>query len=115
MTEYEKFLEENKDLISEIISINSLIRMKQSTLNVLKDRLLDKMEESKINKFEVAYAIIRVIKGCTVNKFSTNKFKGDYPLLFSKYSTETFRNSYLTITVGEKDEWVNNKGKEYSK
>lgn len=65
----------------------------------LKEKLLNMMEEHKINKFDNDYISITYVPAAKRESFNSKDFKSDYPELFKKYSKDSAVKSSVRFKI----------------
>lgn len=95
--ERETFVIDHADLLEEVITLSQHLKEQEALLKADKAKLLEMMEAAHINTLEAFDARISVVDGANITTFDSKGFKKDYPVLFEKYSSPSYRESYLKI------------------
>jgi hypothetical protein len=96
-TEYNVFLDSNKELIYDILRMTEEQTRRKKIIDDKKSLLLSKMNSANIPAVNLYGRHIVKVECSRYRKFDTKKFKKDFPQLFDKYSETVYKEEYITI------------------
>lgn len=97
MSQLSEFTRKYRSRLNEYIQVSEQIKALKAKREEIKKELVPAFEKEKIKCVHLPEADIRLVEGATGVRIDTQALKEQEPLIFYKYSSTYYKDSFLTI------------------